>query len=48
MTLPKVSQNILGHDNIHRYSYHKVASNQHRLSFDIPDMDSQVEESKST
>jgi hypothetical protein len=35
-------------NGIHHYYYRKVASDQHRLSFDIPDMDSQVEESKLT
>jgi hypothetical protein len=34
-------------DGIHHYSYRKVTFDQHRLSFDILDMDSQVEESKS-
>ncbi len=35
-------------DGIHHYNYCKATSNQHHMSFDIPDMDSQVEESKST
>ncbi len=35
-------------DGVHHYIYHKVAYDQHRPSFDIPNMDSQVEESKST
>jgi len=34
-------------DVIHHYNYHKTRSNQHRLSSNIPDMDGQVEESKS-
>jgi hypothetical protein len=33
-------------DGIHHYNYHKTTSNQHRLSSNIPDMDSQMEESK--
>jgi hypothetical protein len=35
-------------DGIHHYNYRKATSNHHRLSFDIPSMDSQVEESKPT
>jgi len=35
-------------NGIHHYNYHKTTFNQHRLSSDIPDMDSQVEESKLT
>jgi hypothetical protein len=34
-------------DGIHHYNYRKAAFDQYRLSFDIPDMDSQVEEFKS-
>jgi len=34
-------------DGIHHYSYRKVTSDQHRLSSNIPNMDNQVEESKS-
>jgi hypothetical protein len=33
-------------DGIHHYNYCKATSDQHRLSSDIPDMDSRVEESK--
>jgi hypothetical protein len=29
-------------DGIHHYSYRKTTSDQHCLSYDIPDMDSQV------
>jgi len=35
-------------DGILHYNYRKATCNQHRLSFDIRDMDSQVEESKLT
>jgi len=35
-------------DGIHHYNYRKAASNRHRLSFDVRDMDSVVKESKLT
>jgi hypothetical protein len=35
-------------DGIHHYNYRKVASDQHCVSSDIPNMDSQVEEPKLT
>jgi hypothetical protein len=34
-------------DGIHHYSYCKATFDQHHMSFDIPDMDNQMEESKS-
>jgi hypothetical protein len=34
-------------DGIHHYNYRKTTSDQHYMSSDILDMDSQVEESKS-
>jgi hypothetical protein len=33
-------------DGIHHYNYRKTTFDHHHLSFDIPDMDRQVEESK--
>jgi hypothetical protein len=35
-------------DGIHHYNYHKAGFDQHCPSFDILDMDSQVQESKLT
>jgi hypothetical protein len=35
-------------DGIHHFNYHKTTFDQHRLSSNIHDMDSQVQESKST
>jgi len=35
-------------DGIHHYNCYKPTFDHHRLSFDIPDMDNQVEESMST
>jgi hypothetical protein len=43
-----MSSSLRQKNGIHHCNYHKAAFDQHRLFFDIPDMDSQVVESKST